>query len=266
MPTAKTKNPGNVQVIERGCKILNHLAQGRLSHSIHDLSREVGLPKPTVHRILATLRNFGFVTQDESSKEYRLGFRLVELGQIVLDQIDLRKVAKPFLTELAGQVEEVVHLVIMEQGKIAYLDKVEKVNELKSLRMVSRIGMRSHAHSCAVGKVLLSFLPENERAAIFKQRGLPRMTKNTMVDPVLLNEHLAKVKVQGYAVDDAENEEGVRCVAAPVRNDQGRVMAAISVSGPSVRMTKERIHGGLKNQVIQTALKISRTLGYRPVA
>jgi len=213
------------------------------------------------------LRNFGFVTQDESSKEYRLGFRLVELGQIVLDQIDLRKVAKPFLTELADQVEEVVHLVIMEQGKIAYLDKVEKVNELKSLRMVSRIGMRGHAHSCAVGKVLLSFLPENERAAIFKQRGLPRMTKNTMVDPVLLNQHLAKVKAQGYAVDEEENEEGVRCVAAPGAGWTGAgVIAAISVSGPSVRMTKERIHGGLKNQVIQTALNISRTLGYRPVA
>jgi DNA-binding IclR family transcriptional regulator len=264
MPNSKTKNPANVQVIERGCRILNHLAKGRLTHSIHDLSQELSLPKPTVHRILSTLRNFGFVTQDEMSKEYRLGFRLVELGQIVLDQIDLRKVAKPFLTELANQVEEVVHLVILEQGKIVYLDKVEKVNELKSLRMVSRIGMRSYAHSCAVGKVLLSFLPENERAAILRQRGLPRQTKNTIVDPVQLNEHLVKVMVQGYAVDDAENEEGVRCVAAPIRDDQGRVIAAISISGPSVRMTKERIHGELKTQVIKTALEISQTLGYRP--
>ena len=266
MPPAETKIQGSVQVIERGCKILDHLSKGKRSYSIQDLSSELNLPKPTIHRILSTLRHFGFVTQDEVSKEYRLGFRLVELGQTVLDQIDLRKAAEPFLTQLASQVQETVHLVILDQGEIVYLDKVEGVSDPKSLRMVSRIGMRNYAHSCAVGKVLLAFLSDSERGAVIAQKGLPRLTKNTIVNLGQLNKHLAEVRAQGYAVDDEENEEGVRCVGAPVRNDRGKVIAAISISGPAVRMIGERIYSGLKTQVMETALEISKKLGFKTEA
>jgi IclR family KDG regulon transcriptional repressor len=263
MPPRKIKNPGSVQAIERGCRILDHLSRGKQSYSIQDLSLNLNLPKPTIHRILSTLRHFGFVSQDEISKEYHLGFRLVELGYTVLDQIDLRKVAEPFLSNLASQAQETVHLVILDQGEIVYLDKVEKVEGPKSLRMVSRIGMRNYAHSCAVGKMLLAFLPDRERDAIIAQKGLPRMTQNTIVHPEELIEHLARLKTQDYAIDDEENEEGIRCVAAPVRNDRGEVVAAISISGPSVRLTEERIHSELRTKVMKTALEISNKLGYK---
>lgn len=263
MLASKSKSHGSVQSIERGCKILDHLSKGKRSYSIHDLSFELNLPKPTIHRILSTLRHFGFIAQDEVSKEYRLGFRLVDLGQAVLDQIDLRKVAEPFLTKLADGVRETVHLVILDQGEIVYLDKVEKIGNPKSLRMASRIGMRNYAHSCAVGKVLLAFSSDSERGEIIAQKGLPRLTKNTIVNLSQLNRHLADVKAQGYASDDEENEEGVRCVAAPVRNDRGKVIAAISISGPSVRMSEERIHRELKTQVMKTAVVISRKLGFK---
>jgi len=263
MPFLETKNTGTVQAIERSCIILDHLSKGKKSYSIQELSSELNLPKPTIHRILSTIRYFGFVAQDEASKEYRLGFRLVELGHIVLDQIDLRKVAEPFLTELANRVEETVHLVILDQGEIVYLDKVENVSDPRSLRMVSRIGMRNYAHSCAVGKVLLALLPDSERDEIIAQKGLPRMTKNTIVNLSKLNKHLADVRAQGYAVDDEENEEGIRCVAAPVRNDQGSVIAAISISGPTVRITEKRIHNELRTRVMKTALEISKKLGYK---
>ncbi len=266
MSPSKTKSQGSVQVIERGCKILDHLSKGNRSHSIQDLSSELNLPKPTIHRILSTLRHFGFVTQDEVSKEYRLGFRLVELGQTVLDQIDLRKAAEPFLTQLASRVQETVHLVILDQGEIVYLDKVEGVNDPKSLRMVSRIGMRNYAHSCAVGKVLLAFLSDSEREEVITQKGLPRLTKNTIVNLGQLNKHLADVRAQGYAMDDEENEDGIRCVGAPVRNDRGKVIAAISISGPAVRMSGKRIHSELKTQVMKTALEISRKLGFKTEA
>ncbi len=263
MPFLDKKNTGTVQAIERSCIILDHLSKGKKSYSIQELSSELNLPKPTIHRILSTIRYFGFVAQDEASKEYRLGFRLVELGHIVLDQIDLRKVAEPFLTELANRVEETVHLVILDQGEIVYLDKVENASDPRSLRMVSRIGMRNYAHSCAVGKVLLALLPDSERDEIIAQKGLPRMTENTIVNLSKLNKHLADVRAQGYAVDDEENEEGIRCVAAPVRNDQGSVIAAISISGPTVRMTEKRIHNELKTRVMKTALEISKKLGYK---
>ena len=263
MSPSKTKMQGSVQVIERGCKILEHLSKGKRSNSIHDLSIELNLPKPTIHRILSTLRHFGFVAQDEVSKEYRLGFRLVELGQAVLEQIDLRKVAEPFLNQLADLVQETVHLVIFDQGDIVYLDKVERVSDPKSLRMVSRIGMRTFAHCTAVGKVLLAYLPDSERAEIIAHKGLPRMTKNTIVNVGQLNKHLADVRAQGYAADDEENEEGVRCVGAPIRNDRGEVIAAVSISGPAVRMTVKKIHNELKTQVMKTALEISKGLGYK---
>ena len=263
MPSRKTKNPGSVQAIERGCRILDHLSGGKQSYSIQDLSLSLSLPKPTIHRILSTLRNFGYVAQDELSKEYHLGFRLVELGHTVLDRIDLRKLAEPFLGNLARLAQETVHLVILDQGEIVYLDKVEEVNDQRSLRMASRIGMRNYAHSCAVGKVLLAALSDVEVDEIIAQKGLPRMTKNTIVRPGELKKHLAAVKTQGFAVDDEENEEGIRCVAAPVRNDRGEVIAAISISGPSVRLTEERIHNRLKKQVMKSALQISKRLGYK---
>ena len=263
MPSRKTKNPGSVQAIERGCRILDHLSVGKQSYSIQDLSLSLNLPKPTIHRILSTLRNFGFVAQDELSREYHLGFRLVELGHTVLDRIDLRKVAEPFIASLSRIVQETVHLVILDQGEIVYLDKVEEVDDQRSLRMASRIGMRNYAHSCAVGKVLLATLPDVELDEIIAQKGLQRLTKNTIVHLEELKKHLADVKTQGYAIDDEENEEGIRCVAAPVRNDRGGVIAAISISGPSVRMTEERIHNRLIRQVMKSALQISKKLGYK---
>ncbi len=256
------KNTGRVQAIERGCRILEFLSRGKQAYSIHDISSELGLPKPTIHRILSTLRHCGFVRQDELSKEYRLGFRLVELGQVVLDQIDLRKEAEPFLSQLASRVQETVHLVVLDQDEIVYLDKIEKFSNLKGLRMASRIGMRNYAHSCAVGKVLLAFLPDRARDEVFAQKGLPKLTRKTIVDGGELKKHLADVRTQGYAVDDEENEEGIRCVAAPVRNDRGEVIAAISISGPSVRMTKEWIHRQLKREITKTATEISRELGF----
>jgi DNA-binding IclR family transcriptional regulator len=263
MPSLKIKNTGTVQAIERGCIILNALGKGKQNYSIQDLSSELNIPKPTVHRILSTLRHFGFVAQNEVSKEYNLGFRLVELGHIVLEQIDIRKVAEPFLIKLANRVEETTHLVILDQGEIIYLDKVESASDPRGLRMVSRIGMRNYAHSCAVGKVLLAFLSDSERDEIIVQKGLPRMTKNTIVNLDQLNKSLADIRAQGYAIDDEENEEGIRCIGAPIMSDRGDVIAAISISGPTVRMTEKRIHNELKTRVMKTALEISKKLGYK---
>lgn len=266
MSLTRSKNTGGVQSIERSCRILDLLSKNKQSYSIHDLAQTLRLPKPTVHRILSTFRRLGYVTQDDTSKEYRLGFRLVELGQVVLNRIDLRKEAEPFLNQLAGRVQETVHLVLLDEGEIVYLDKVEKVHDQRSLRMASRIGMRNYAHSCAVGKVLLAFLPHGERDKIFAEKGLPKLTNKTIVDVDKLKEHLAEVRVHGYAVDDEENEEGIRCVAAPIRNDVGEVTAAISISGPSVRMTKEIIDRELVKQVVKTAAEISKKLGFRTEA
>lgn len=239
------------------------LSTGNRSYSIREISSTLKLPKPTVHRILSTLFNLGFVLQDPDSKKYFLGFRLVELGQAVLDRIDFRKEAEPFLGHLADTVQETVHLAQLEDGKIVYLDKVEKINVPTGLRMASRIGARNYAHSCALGKVLLAFSPENKRIEIFKQKGLPKLTENTITNLNRLQAHLKQIRSEGYAVDDEENEKGIRCVAAPIKNHSGEVIAAISISGPTVRMTMDRIDHVLTRQVLTTAGRISQKLGYK---
>ena len=259
----KTPRSSNVQAIEKSCKILDLLSRGNGSYSIREISHALKLPKPTIHRILHTLCSSGFVLQDPDSKDYFLGFRLVELGQAVLNRIDFRKEAEPFLNDLADSVQETVHLAQLDDGKIVYLDKVEKIGVPTGLRMASRIGSRNYAHSSALGKVLLAFAPDDKRIEIFKQKGLPKLTENTITKLDQLQAHLTQVQFKGFAVDDEENEKGIRCVAAPVRDYRGEVIAAISISGPTVRMTIERIDRELTAHVVSAAEKISQKLGYK---
>jgi DNA-binding IclR family transcriptional regulator len=260
---AKSQKTSGVQAIERGCSVLDLLGSGKQSYSLRVLSNELSMPKPTVHRILSTFCRLGYVLQDDLTKEYRLGFRLVELGQVVLGGIQLRREAQQFLHKLASQVQETVHLTRLDRNEIVYLDKVERVNDAKGLRMASRVGMRNYAHSCAVGKVLLAFLSHNERDEILSVKGLPRLTKNTIIDRARFEAHLTEVREKGFAVDNEENEEGIRCVAAPVRKDHGKVVAAISISAPAFRMTKKRIEKELQEAVVKTAMDISKKLGFK---
>jgi DNA-binding IclR family transcriptional regulator len=129
--------------------------------------------------------------------------------------------------------------------------------------MASRVGLRNPAHSCAVGKVLLAHLPAKELDRIINAKGLPKRTENTITDPIQFREHLKLVRTQGYAIDDEENEKGVRCIAAPVFNEAGKAVAAISISTLAFRITKKVIQDSLRKEVRETALKISQRLGFR---
>jgi hypothetical protein len=151
--------------------------------------------------------------------------------------------------------------VFLDRNEIVYIDKVETDQNRSGLKMASRIGGRNPAHSCAVGKVLLSHLSDEELSNIVREKGLPKRTENTITDPSLLKEHLIMVKKQGYAIDDEENEKGIRCVAAPILNEVGKPVAAISISGPAFRVTKKVVQETLKKEVMETALRISQTLG-----
>jgi len=251
-----------VQAIERASLILDELGQS--PHiSVRELSAKVNLPKGTTHRFLSSLAYFGYVQQDAKTRHYSLGFKLVELGNRLLNQLDLRTEAKTFLTDLAGRTKETVHLVILDQNEVLYIDKVESNENLSGLRMASRVGSRTQAHSCAVGKVLLAHLSEEELKEFIKGNGLSKLTENTIIAPIQLEEHLKLVRTRGYAVDNEENEEGIRCVAAPIRNEIGKVVAATSISGPAIRITRKRVQETLKDEVMETALRISRKLGFR---
>jgi IclR family KDG regulon transcriptional repressor len=261
--TRGSKPTNLVQAIQRAALILDTLSQNSQGVSLRELSAQVELPKGTTHRLLSSLAYFGYVRQDATTKDYLLGFRLVELGNLLLNQLDLRTEAKPLLLELGRRVKETVHLVILDQDEVLYIDKVDSDENPGGLRMASRIGSRTKAHSCAVGKVLLADLSEDQLDEYTKQQGLPKLTERTLTDPAQLKEHLEVVRKRGYAVDDEENERGIRCVAAPIRNESGRVIAATSISGPAIRITRERIQDTLQREIMETAAHISKRLGFR---
>ena len=256
--------PNNlVQTIERASSILDILGQSPDGISIRELSSKIKLPKGTIHRLLSSLSYFGYVRQDPKTRNYLLGFKLVELGNLLLNQLDLRKEAEPFLKDLAERTKETVHMVLLDRNEVVYIDKVETDQHTSGLRMASRVGLRNPAHSSAVGKVLLAHFSEEELNNFTKEKGLLKRTENTITDPGRLREHLSIVRAQGYAIDDEENEKGIRCVAAPIYNEVGKPVAAMSISGPAFRIMKKVIQESLKKEVMETALKVSQRLGFR---
>jgi IclR family KDG regulon transcriptional repressor len=259
---ANESKPNNlVQTIQRVSSILEELGKNPRGISIRDLSLKLKLPKGTTHRLLSSLNYYAYVRQDPNTRNYFLGLKLVELGNLLLSQLDIRKVAEPFLRDLADRTRETVHMVILDQKEIVYVDKIETDHHTGGLRMASRIGVRNPAHSCAVGKVLLSYLSDQELDFLIKEKGLHKRTDHTITDPTQLKEHLKSVRKRGFAIDDEENEKGIRCVAAPIRNEKGNAVAAISLSGPAFRITKKVVQETLKKEVMETAYKISQRLG-----
>jgi DNA-binding IclR family transcriptional regulator len=264
MSPDRDSRPNNlVQTIERASSILDILGQSPQGISVRELSTKIKLPKGTTHRLLSSLSYFGYVRQDSKTRNYFLGFKLVELGNLLLSQLDLRKEAEPFLRNLAEKTKETVHLVFLDRNEIVYIDKVETEQNSSGLKMASRVGLRNPAHSSAVGKVLLAHFPEAELKNFIKEKGLAKRTENTIIDPTQLKDHLKSVRAQGYAIDDEENEKGIRCVAAPIYNEVGKTVAATSISGPAFRITKKVIQESLKKEVMETAFKISQRLGFR---
>lgn len=255
--------PGNlIQTIERASSILDLVGRSPRGMSIKDLSIGLDLPKGTVHRILSSLSFFGFIRQDPDSKDYLLGFKLMELGALLGIQLDLGRVAEPVLWELAEKTGETVHMVMLDMGEVVYIGKTEPLQATGSLKMVSRVGTRIPPHCCAVGKALIAHLSPEDLDGLIREKGLQKRTANTITDPDRLKEHLRMVRRQGYAVDDEENELGIRCVAATILDGKGEPVAAVSVSGPALRVTQKLIRDVLKGEVIRAASEISRRLGF----
>jgi IclR family KDG regulon transcriptional repressor len=249
-----------VNSVIRALTILDLLGKSPGELGITEISQELQLHKSTVYRLIATLVSSGYVQQNPQTEKYRLGIHLAELGMTVLNGLDLRQAARPFLLELLEYCDEAIHLGILEDNEVVYIDKID-VN--RSLTMGSRIGGRSPAYCTGLGKALLAFIPqENLERFLTQNPALRRFTANTLVDPENLQDHLSRVRTQGYAIDDEEHELGIRCVAVPVRNHLGEVIAAISVSGPSLRMTREKMDLIIP-KIIETGEGISNSLGYK---
>lgn len=248
-----------IRSVAKALTILDLLAAHQGDMSLGEIARALDLPKSTLHGLLATLRDFGYLEQSPFDGRYRLGVRLFEIGNIVANNWDVRKVAAPHIQKLVDELEETVHLVVLDKGEVLYIDKRES---RQSLRIVSQVGMRLPAHCTGVGKVLLAYLHPSEVKRIIATKGLARYTRHTITDPRQLEAELAKIREMGYAVDNEEIMDSLRCVAAPIRDHNGKVCAAVSVSGPVARLEGEKFRLAVE-QVVCTAAEISAGLGYR---
>ena len=247
-----------IKVLNKSLSILEILLQQGSAMNMTELSEKLGFYPSTIHRILDTLKHRGYVEQDPHTQKYHLGLKALELGMAKLHQMDLVREATPYLKELVNQCNETVHLGVLEAGEVLYLAKEESS---QTIRMISYVGKRAPLHCTALGKVLLAFLPEEERKKILEQKELPRLTDNTITDRNKLEKEFSKIQKQGFALDQEENEKDVRCIAAPIRNYQGEVIAALSISSPIFRIDKNA-QNNLKETLIETSEKISKKLGY----
>jgi len=250
-----------VKSVDKACHLMEVVSNYPEGIAITELASQVGMYKSTVHRLLATLMRRGYIEQDARTGHYKLGYQLLDLGMKLLSSIDLRREALPFLQELSRDAHEIVHLALLERGEIVYVEKVESDN---TIRMHSRVGKRVPVHATGLGKAILAYLPVAEATEIVDRYGLSELTPYTITKRDRFLEVLADTRKLGYAMDIEENEEGICCVAAPVFDVNRRAVAAISVSGPNIRMTPDRLLE-LAPRVVKIAMKISERLGYRQV-
>lgn len=247
--------------LRRGLAILQWLGEDPIEQSgasLTELSEGVSLNKSTVLRLLAPLTDARLVERDQDSGRYRLGSRTAQLGHTYLERLDLRSIARRALRDLARDTGETAHLVIAELPEVVYVDKVDSP---QSVRMHSRIGSREAAHSTSVGKAILAHANKGTVQDVIAH-GLEKRTSTTIATAAGLWKNLAEVRALGYAVDNSENEDHIRCIAAPIFDHAGRVASATSISGPASRVTPDRTQV-LSAHVMAAANEMSRRLGAR---
>jgi DNA-binding IclR family transcriptional regulator len=253
----ETKNP--VQSAERIFGVLEALAEtGPIG--IMDLSTRLELHKSTVHRLLLSLICMGYVKQDESGK-YLPTFKIVQLSEKVISRSDIVAIVHPLIAELANKCKETVHFVQRNGSEVLYLDKVEPFNPHESaIRMASQVGLTRPMYCSAVGKAILAEMKDGDVEQIWKNSTIEKKTEHTITSLIELMKEINGIRKNGYALDNEENELGVRCIAVCVRDLQGLPSNAFSISAPAVRMTDDRINQ-LSIEILRTKAEIQKNLG-----
>ncbi len=249
----------NIRVLSRAMRLLEVLADGK-PRKLAELSEAIGISQSTTFRLLATLMSYGFVEKEDRSGGYHLGLTCLELARAYYDSNDLRLTALPELEKLRDASGETVHLGILDDMQVVYLEKLHGLHAIGL--MTSRVGGRSPAYCTGLGKVLLAWSDPEVVRTHFSRNALVAYTAHTITDLSDLMQHLAGIRARGYALDCGEHEPEVRCVAAPIFDIGGRVVAAISASGPAGRLDPLDKNRDLIDLTVETAGSISRRLGY----
>jgi len=246
-----------VQPVYKALQVLRCLGEERRELALSEICYRVDLPKTTVFRYLQTLCACGFLTHDPNTDLYRIGLRVWELGQSVHEPLRIRELALPSMRELRDRFNETVNLGVLDGLDVVYLEIIES---RRSLRMQAQLGGRDPIYSTALGKAVLAFKQEDQWSTHLPPELAPR-TERTVTAPDKLRQSLVRVRECGYAFDDEENEDGARCIAAPIMNHAGQVLAAISLSAPASRMS-DRLVAKIAAATKETAAIISQRMGH----
>jgi len=224
--------------IDRALQILELFSLEKPEWGVTEISKALNIYKSNVYNVLTTLVEKSFVKKDSKTDKYKLGIKFFELGSVVIKNIDLRRIAHPYIEKLSKEFNETVHLGVLDKGRVV---SIEREESNKSLYSHIEIGRRAPLHCTAVGKAIMSYLSEDEINLIIKEKGLEKFTENTITTKEGLENEFKIIRKQGYAVDNMEHEEGVRCVAGPIRDYNGKVITSMSISGPAFRIDESNI-------------------------
>ncbi len=255
----KEKSEYIIQAVYHALDLLEQFSDDVDELGVTELSKRLKLHKNNVFRLLATLESRNYIEQNKVTENYRLGLKTLELGQTFIKQMGLLRQARPVLERLVKECNETTYVAILKELQIVYLDVVE--TDL-TVRVVPRVGAQLPAYCTAAGKVQIAYLTDGELENFLPAKGLKRFTPNTVTDRNELKKQLQMIVEQGYAIDDEELDIGVRCIGAPIRDYTRRIIGAVSISGPSMRLTEERMEKELIPIVKKAAEEISTKLGY----
>jgi IclR family KDG regulon transcriptional repressor len=248
-----------IHVIDRAAQILDCFGFEHQELSVSEIGAKTNLHRSSAHRILMALEYNDLIQQNPENGKYRLGIKLFRLGHQAVSHLNLREICRPFLTRIMNEAKETVHLAVLDEDQVLYLDKVEGSH---ALRMPSRVGRRIPTYCTSLGKAMLSCLNDQEVKDIFRNQVLRPYTANTVKTLGQLLTDLRMIRKRGYSVDNEEIEIGLRCVGAPIKDYTGAMVGAISVAAPSARLFSQKIHT-IGKLVVATAEEISTKLGYK---
>lgn len=257
MPAIKTQS---VPSLEKALSILELLVGFKAGLTLPEIVQKTGMPKSSIHCLLVTLERRGYLHRNDRTGRYKFGLQLFSLANMALSGLKLRDEAAPFLRGLVEKTHLTAHMVILEHREAVLISKYEPSG---IFRLATWIGKRMDLHCTGLGKALMAYLPKEEVNEIIEEHGLPRHNDNTLCSRRRLKEELARTVERGFAVDNEEDEIGLRCIGAPVFGVDNRVLASISVAGTTAQITLENLRK-LAEEVKQTAVAISRSLGHDP--
>jgi IclR family transcriptional regulator, pca regulon regulatory protein len=261
-----TRDGSYSQSLERGLAILSAFQSTRPLLGVSDLSREVGLNRSTTHRYVATLASLGYLRQDPSTKRYRLGPRVLDLGFSAINSMELRQISVPHLQQLSDDTGHTVNLAVLDGVDILYIERCRSARQgQRDIDLNLHVGSRLPAYCTSMGKVLLAFLGEAELAAAVERIQFARRGPNTLVDRKALLRELQRVRLDGLAVNNEELAYGLRSIAAPVRAPGGEVVAAINLAVHRSMVSLEDLLANLGPALRRTADDISAHMGFGPV-